>query len=203
MGTQLPSPKGAQPPIFGQSLLWPNGCMDKDGTWHGGGPWSRPHYARLGPSSPLEKRGQSPPIFGPFYCVQTAACIKMPLGMEVSLSPGDFVYDGTHPPPQKDRSPQRQSTELDLDMWPNGCKDQDTTWYRDRHATWYAGRPRPRRLCVRWGPSYPQKTGTPTPPNFWLMSIVACKTVGWIKMPLGTQVNLGPGDVVRWGRSSL
>ena len=35
--------KGGRPPIFGQCLLWPNGCMDQDGTWHGGGPWSRPH----------------------------------------------------------------------------------------------------------------------------------------------------------------
>ena len=25
---QLPSPKGAQPPIFGQCPLWPNGWMD-------------------------------------------------------------------------------------------------------------------------------------------------------------------------------
>jgi len=29
-----------------------------------------------------------------FYCSQTAACIKMPRGMEVGLSPGDFVLDG-------------------------------------------------------------------------------------------------------------
>jgi len=25
---------GAQPPIFGQCLLWQNGCMDQDGTWY-------------------------------------------------------------------------------------------------------------------------------------------------------------------------
>jgi len=29
IGTQLPPPpKGAQPPIFGPCLLWPNGWMD-------------------------------------------------------------------------------------------------------------------------------------------------------------------------------
>ena len=35
-----------------------------------------------------------------FYCRQTAGCIKMPLGMEVGLSPGDFVLDGdpAYPP---------------------------------------------------------------------------------------------------------
>jgi len=34
-----PSPKReARPPIFGACLLWPNGWMDQDGTWHGGRP---------------------------------------------------------------------------------------------------------------------------------------------------------------------
>jgi len=32
-------------------------------------------------------------------------------------------------------------------LWPNGWIDQD--------ATWYGGRPRPRRHCVRWGHSSP------------------------------------------------
>jgi len=89
-----PLPKrGAEPssPIFGPCLLWPNGWMDQDGTWHGGGPWSRPHCARWGPS-PLSKKGGTP-NFRPFYhfnCGQTAGCIKMPLGMQVGLSPGDL-----------------------------------------------------------------------------------------------------------------
>ena len=38
-------------------------------------------------------------------------------------------------------------------LWPNGWTDQD--------ATWYNGRPRPRRHYVRWGPISPlQKRGT-------------------------------------------
>jgi len=61
----LPSPKKAEPsPIFGPRLLWPNGRMDQDGTWHGGGPRSKPHRARWGPRSP-KKGGTAPPIFGP------------------------------------------------------------------------------------------------------------------------------------------
>jgi len=48
----------------------------------------------------------------------------------------------------------------------------------DQYVTWHTGRPRPKTHCVVWGPSsLPQ-------------------TAGWIKMPLGTEVNLGPGDVV-------
>jgi len=29
------------------------------------------------------------------------------------------------------------------------------------------------------------------------------QTVGWIRIPLGTEVGLDPGDIVRWGPSSL
>jgi len=54
---------GAPNPIFGPSPLWPNGWMHQDGTWHGGGPWSRPHCARWGPSSPPQKRAEPLPQF--------------------------------------------------------------------------------------------------------------------------------------------
>ena len=40
--------KGAEAPIFGPCLMWANSWMDQDGTWHGGGPRSRPHCARAG-----------------------------------------------------------------------------------------------------------------------------------------------------------
>jgi len=86
--------KGAEPPpkkLFGPCLLWPNGSIDQDGTWHGGRPQTRRLCVRWGPSQ-LPKREQSPPQFSAhFYCGQTAECIKMPLRMEVGLSPGDFV----------------------------------------------------------------------------------------------------------------
>ena len=72
-------------------------------------------------------------------------------------------------------------------LWPNGCMHQD--------ATWYGGRPRPRRLCVRWGPSYPRKKGTPTPTQF-LAHVYCDQMAGWMKTPLGTEVDLGPGHFV-------
>jgi len=35
------------------------------------------------------------------------------------------------------------------------------------------------------------------------VTLVYCgQTAAWIKMPLGTEVGLGPGDIVRWGPSS-
>jgi len=50
-------------------------------------------------------------------------------------------------------------------LWPNGWMDQDATWYR--------GRPRSRRHCVRWGLSYFHGKGTAAPPTSRPMSTVA------------------------------
>jgi len=62
----------------------------------------------------------------------------MPLGMEVGLEPGDFVFDGTQLSPGKRAHP---------------------------------------------------------PLTQFLAHVYCGQTAGWIKMPLGTQVNVGPGDV--------
>ena len=53
--------KGAQPPVFGPCLLWPNGWMDEDVTWYGSRPRPRPHCVRRGPSFPRE-RGTAKPV---------------------------------------------------------------------------------------------------------------------------------------------
>ena len=61
----------------------------------------------MGTQLPLPKKGAEPPIFGPYLCGQMAAWIKMPLGMDVGLDPGDFVLDGDPAPsPERGRSPQ-------------------------------------------------------------------------------------------------
>ena len=39
------------------------------------------------------------------YCGQTAECIKMPLGTEVNLGPGDVVLDGFPVPPKRNTAP--------------------------------------------------------------------------------------------------
>jgi len=121
----------------------------------------------LGTQSPLPKKGAEPPpqFSAHFYCGETAEYIKMPLSIEVGLSPGDFVFDRDPAPlPKKGAEPQIFGPCL---LQPNGCMDQDATWYR----RW----PRPRRHCVRWGPSSspspPPKGGRA--PNFRPMSIVA------------------------------
>ena len=93
-------------PVCHVRALWPNGLTDQDETRHAGRPRPWPHCVRWGPSSPPLK-GHSPPQFSAhFYCGQTAACIKMPLGIELGLGPGDFVLDGDPvAPPQEGADP--------------------------------------------------------------------------------------------------
>jgi len=138
MGTQLPlSKKGAKPPQFsahvycGQTAGWVKMAL---GTEVGVGPR---HIVLDGDPAPLPQKRTELPIFGHFYCGQAAECIKMPLGVEVRRGPGHIVLDGDTAVPIFGRCL----------LWPNGWMDQD--------ATWYGGRPRPRRHCVRLGPSFP------------------------------------------------
>jgi len=79
----------------------------------------------------------------------------MPLGMEVVLVPGDFVFDGDPAPPEKRHSPHPIFGPCSL--WPHNRMDED--------ATWYGSCPRPRPHCVRQGPSCPNE-GAQQPPLF-------------------------------------
>jgi len=144
----------------------------------------------MGTQLPLPKGAQSPQFSTHIRCGQMAAWIKMPLGVEVGLGPGNFVLDeDPAPPPQKGgRDPQIFGPCL---LRPNG--------WMDKAGTWHGGRPQPRRLCVRWGPSsLPPKGGAASRPpvnNFRPISIVA-KRLHAIKMPLGIELGLSPGDFV-------
>jgi len=140
----------------------------------------RPHCVRWAPGSfPPQKKSHSLPQFSVHVGGQTAAWIKMPLSTKVCLGPGDFVLDGdplTHPPTPKRHSPQ---------FWPMSVLDESRYHLvRDRC--------RPRRHCVRWGPAppFPQKGYSPQ----FLADVYCDQTVRCIRMLLGTEVGLGPGD---------
>ena len=92
--------------------------------------------------------------------------IKMPLGMEVGLGPGDFVLPPTPqlPPLQKGAEPPSRIFDP-CPLWPNGWMDQDGTWHGA--GSW--------SRCARWGPRFP--------PHFY-----CGHTVGCIKMPLDMEV---------------
>jgi len=100
------------------------------------------------------------------YCGQTVGRIKMKLGMQVGLGPCHIVLGGDPaPPPLKGHGSPIFGPYL---LRPNGCMDQDVTWY--------GGRPRPKRLCVRWEPrsSLPKRGSLPIfcpcflRPNGWM-----------------------------------
>ena len=81
--------------------LWPNGWTDQDETWHAGRPRPWRHCVRWEPSSPSPK-GHSPQFSAHNCWGQMDAWIKMSLGMELGLGPGDFVLNwDPAPPPQK------------------------------------------------------------------------------------------------------
>ena len=63
----------------------------------------------------------------------------------------------------------------------------------DQDETWQGDRPRPWPHCVRRGPSSPSPKGH-SPLQF--SAKACCETARWIKMPLGTEVGLGPGHTV-------
>ena len=86
----------------------------------------------------------------------------MSLGKELGLDLGDFVLDRDPVAPSpKGGTPTISGPFL---LWPNGWMHQN--------ATWYGCRPRPRQLCVRWGPSSPRKRAQ-QPPSFRPVSVVA------------------------------
>ena len=138
-------PGHSPPPNFQPICCGQKGCMDQDVTWYGARPRPRRLCVRWRPRSPSPKGGGDHPKFSAHvYCGQTAGCIKMPLGTDVGLSPGDFVLDGDPVPlPKKLPAPPQFSAYV----YCGQTMDQD--------ATWHEGRPQPRRLCVRWGPNAP------------------------------------------------
>jgi len=88
------------------------------------------------------------------YCGQTVGRIKMKLGMQVGLGPGHIVLDGDPAPPLPKRHSPHQIFGPYL-LRPNGCMDQD--------ATWYGARPQPGDFVL---------DGDPAPLNFRPMFII-------------------------------
>jgi len=69
----------------------------------------------MGTTLPSSKGGWSPPpqFSAHVYCGQTAGWMKLVLGMEVGLSPGDFVLDGD---PTRAQQQLRWATMVTVDM---------------------------------------------------------------------------------------
>jgi len=108
--------------------------------------------------------------------------------MEVGFGPSHIVLDGDPAPPHQKRetTPNFQSMSV-VAKWLDG-------------ATWYGGRPQPRRHCVRWEACSPPKEGG-TAPQFW--PTCCGQTAAWIKVPLGTGVGLSTQATLCYMRTQL
>ena len=110
---------------------------------------------------------------------------KMKLGMRVGLGPGHIVLDGAQLPlPRRDTAPPIFGP---YPLRPNGCVDQD--------ATWYGGRSRPRPLCVKWGSRSPSPKKGTEPPSKFSAPVYCGQTAGWTTTALGTEIGLGPATL--------
>ena len=93
-------------PVCDVRALWPNDWTDQGETWHADRPRPWPHCVRWGPALPPAKGHSHLPQFSAHICCgQMAAWIKMSLGMELGLGPGDFVLDGDPAPPSPKGGP--------------------------------------------------------------------------------------------------
>jgi len=131
-------------------------------------------------TQPPPKKGRSPQFSAHVCCGQTAAWIRMPIGMEVGLGPDNIVLDGDPaPPPQKGgRAPRPQFSA-------HAYCGQTAKWIRMALG-----------MEVKWalGPSFPLQKGDRAPQ--FLAHFYCGQTAGCIKMPLGMEVGLSPGDFV-------
>ena len=147
-------------PVCDIGLLWPNGWMHQDGTWHGGRP--RPGYIVL--DGDPKKKGRNPKFSAHVYCGQTAGWIKMVLGIvELGLGQATALASPAPPPQKRYTFPNFCPCLLS----PNGWMDPE------RPTTLYEGRPRP-KSCTLWDSTqrHPPKRGTASP-NFRPRFIVA------------------------------
>ena len=117
--------------------------------------------------------------------LQTAGWIKMPLGTEAGLCPGDFVLDMDPAPPSE-----KGGTASPIFGMRHVYCGQTAGWIKMPVGTEVGLSPGD--IVLRWDgdPAPPSKGGTA--PEF--SAHLRCgQTARWIKMPLLMEVGLGPG----------
>jgi len=141
----------------------------------------------MGTQPHFPKGGEAPPQFSAhFYCGQTAGCNKMPLGMEVVLSPGDFLLDGDPTLFSKKRAEPGAGAEPPQFSAHVYC-GQTAGWIKMALG-----------MEVVVGPGHIVLDGyqAPLPQKGGRFHLYCGQTAGCIKIPLGMEVGLSQGDFV-------
>jgi len=185
-------------PVCDVGVLWPNGWTDKDETWHAGRPTPR-HIVLDGDPAPLPRRGTAPQFSAHVHYGQMAGWIKMPLGMEIGLGPGDFVLDedpaprfpkmGRSPasPPQKGHTAPQISAHVYCGQTAGWIKmPLDTEVNLGQGDVVLNGVAAPSPAHLKWA----------QPPHPFSAHVYCGLTAGWKKIPLGKEVVLSPGHTV-------
>jgi len=140
-------------------------------------------HRMLDPETQLPpKRGTAVPHFSAHVCCgKTAGWIKMPLGTEVGLSPGNIVLDGdpASPPPQMGGPPQKRGHSSPLLFFQFYCGQADG-WLKMPLGTDIG---LGLAHIVLDGDSAPPKRGTATPSQF--LAHVCCGQT-WVNVSFGT-----------------
>ena len=134
------------------------------------------------PLTPPQKGAEPPQYSAHVYCGQT---FKMPIGTEVGIGLRNIVLDGDPAPsPLKGHSPPPNfrpicivAKRLDGSRW---------------HLAWRWVSVQPH--CARWGPNSPPPKGGGA--HQFSAHVYCGHMAAWIKMPLGTEVGLGPDNIV-------
>ena len=158
----------------------------------------------MGTQLPSQKGDRAAKFSAHFCCRQTAGCIKMPLGMAVGLSPGDFVLDGDPATPRTEGTPtttqllahvycgQRAGwmktplgTEVDLgpghivlDRVP-ALRETGTAAPPILSAHVYCGHGRPSQLLLRSSLNCQCRQWVGSGKNFHELGLVGCKNFGF------------------------
>jgi len=182
MGTKLRSKKGAEPPpIFGPFLLWTNGWMQQDATWHGGRTQPKRLCLTWEPSPPFPKRDGVPNFRSMSIVAKRLHGSRCHIRIGRPWLTRHCFRWAPSSPPLKGHAPQFSA---------NVRCGQMARWTKMPPRMELA-RPRPRRLCVRTTP----RKGHTHPTQF-LVLVYCGQTAGWMKLILGTEVGLSPGDFV-------
>ena len=166
-------------PVSDVGLLWRNGWMDQDETWHAGRPRPRPHCVRWGPSSP-PKGAQKPPLSKftgagfAFVRIIRGPCVLWPKGgMEQDAI---WYEDRPRPRPHCVRWGPSFPTKKGAQqppifgpclLWSNDWMDQDETWHGDRPQAYHHAKfhldPSSRLTTIDMG----RKLGAAVPLFWW------------------------------------